>query len=89
MTPVTDWTQLPLVLRTEHMAALYGVRVSTVWKWCQRRTLPEPLHGWDATMAYSWHRDAVRLDMETPRVKTRGKTFARVQRVKAALAQSA
>lgn len=89
MTPVTEWSQLPLVLHTEHLATLYGVRVSTIWKWCQRRVLPVPIHGWDARTAYSWYRDAVRLEMETPRVKTRGKTFARVARVKAELAQSA
>ena len=89
MTPITDWAQLPLVLHTDHMAALYDVRVSTIWKWCQRRTLPEPLHGWGAKSAYAWYRDAVRLEMETPRSKLRGKTFARVARVKAELAQSA
>lgn len=86
---ITDWSQLPLVLHTEDLAALYRVKVSTVWKWCQRRTLPVPIHGWDGPVAYTWYRDAVKLSIESPRrPAARGNAFARVVRAKAALAEN-
>lgn len=59
---MTAWDTQPLLLTSEHMAALYHVETSTIWKWCATRRMTPAPHQW--RRPYRWYRDAVRAHFE-------------------------
>lgn len=59
---ITNWDQLPLVMKPEHMAHLLDVEVSTIWKRCQKKRMrPTPV-SWEKP--YEWYRETVRAQFE-------------------------
>lgn len=55
---ITDWNQLPVVMKPAHVAALLGVAEVTIWKRCRAKTMrPTPV-SWEKP--WEWDRETVR-----------------------------
>lgn len=59
---ITDWDQLPLVMKPEHMADLLDVDVSTIWKRCRKKTMRPLPASWNKP--YEWYREKVKAEYE-------------------------
>ena len=57
-----DWSKLPGTLTAEHMAAILGVRVDTIWDRIQQRRIEVSPVTW--VRPYRWLRDTVRKQLE-------------------------
>lgn len=67
MTPdgrITDWNELPVVMHVEHVAALTGLAVGSIYKRCQRRerTAGGPVNF--QQKPYEWSREKARQHYE-------------------------
>lgn len=56
-----DWSSLPPVLTSQHMAAICGVGVECVWDRLQRKTMRPKPDRW--SRPYRWQRNRVQAEL--------------------------